>query len=198
MRDEEGIIGMRTALLALLATGLVAAAPGQGGTQPGDGYLVGPPLPGFETAHTAGNKQQWIMEQVPRGETVDDWTRMVTTQRFNDIAKRTAPDEFLGVLALNLSQACKGARSGEPIKLTVSGRPAAKMRADCPNNPRSHQPETFEILAIAGPRDMHVKQVAFRYVPAPDDIAWARSFLDAVNFCLPLSKDPACRIVAPD
>ncbi|WP_338465974.1 hypothetical protein RXV95_10370 [Novosphingobium sp. ZN18A2] len=189
---------MKTALLALLATGLVAAAPGQDRAQPGDGYLAGPTLPGFEIGHTDGDGQQWIMEQVPRGESVHDWTRMITTQRFNGIAGQTTPKDYLGVIARSLPQSCKGAHASDPVTFTVSGRPAAKMRADCPNNPETHLPETFEILAISGPRDLHVRQVAFRYVPSPEDIAWAESYLASTTFCPPLSKTPACRILTPD
>lgn len=189
---------MRKAAFALLAIALTAAAPLGTGPEAGDGYLAGPSLPGFVIGYSNGNARGAIIEQVPDGETVDKWTRMVTTQRFTGVAQTVKPADYLGIIARSLPQSCPGARTGTPRTLTVSGRAAAEMRADCPLNPETHQPETFVMLAIAGPRDMHVKQVAWRYVPSPEDMSWAETYLGSIGFCLPMSTDAACRIVAPE
>lgn len=189
---------MHKAVLALAATMLAGAAPAGADADAGDGYLTGPALPGFVMGFTDGNARGAIAEQVPEGETVERWTRMVTTQRFTGLASTSKPIDYLGYIARSLPLSCRGAVASTPRELTVSGRPAAEMRADCPRNPQTHLPETFLILAIAGPRDMHVKQVAWRYVPSPEDIAWADTYLGSIAFCPPMSTEPACRLVAPD
>lgn len=189
---------MRRTVFALLAILLTAAAPPGTGPDAGDGYLVSSPLPGFMIGFSDGNARGAIIEQVPQDETVDKWTRMVTTQRFSGVAERAKPLDYLGIIARALPQSCPGGRTSAPHEMTVSGRPAAEMRADCPSNPETHLPETFVMLAIAGPRDMHVKQVAFRYVPSPEDMTWAETYLSSVGFCPPMSNDPACRIVSPE
>ncbi|MDE2564048.1 MAG: hypothetical protein KGL48_17560 [Sphingomonadales bacterium] len=189
---------MRKAILAITATMLAGAAPPGAGPDPGDGYLSGPALPGFVIGFSDGNARGAIVEQVPQDETVEKWTRMITTQRFTGLATTTKPVDYLQYMARSLPQSCRGAAAGTPRVTTVSGRPAAEMRADCPSNPQTHLPETFLILAVAGPRDMHVKQVAWRYVPSPEDVEWGENYLGSTGFCLPLSKDPACRLVAPD
>lgn len=183
---------------ALLAGALPASAAPIDGPEAGDGYLAGPALPGFTIVYSGGNARGAIIKQVPQGETAEKWTRMITTQRFTGLATTIKPVDYLQDLARGLPQACRGAVAGTPRATSVSGRPAAEMRADCPSNPRIHQPEAFVVLAIAGPRDMHVKQVTWRYVPSPEDIAWAENYLGSIGFCAPMSTDPACRLVAPE
>lgn len=145
--------------------------------------LVSPALPGFVVGHEAANDEQGIREEVPAGETVEDWTRMVTTQRFGGGAGRTSPTAFLENMVANLAAACPGSQTSRILNGTRSGQPAAQMRAFCPMFARTGKPEAFIILAIAGTTDLHVKQVAFRREPTSDDIAWGESVLAAVTYC---------------
>ena len=69
-------------LAPILAISAAAAQPA--GTE----RLVSPSLPGFVTGHSAANAQQSILEQIPAGESVRAWTRMVTTQRYGGLARR--------------------------------------------------------------------------------------------------------------
>jgi hypothetical protein len=129
---------------------------------------------------------------VPAGETVQDWTRMVTTQRFGGAATRLTPGEFLANIATNLRSACPGASNSRVITGTRGGRPGAQMRAVCPLLARTGKPEVFIILAIAGPEDLHVKQVAFRRIPTTEDIAWGEGVLAAVRYCATGSGSDDC------
>jgi hypothetical protein len=154
--------------------------------------LASPVLPGFVVGHEAANAEQAIREEVPSGETVQAWTRMVTTQRFGGAAARLTPADFLANMAGNLQSACPGASASRVITATRGGRPSAQMRAFCPLFARTGQPEAFIILAIAGVEDLHVKQVAFRRVPTNDDIAWGEGVLAAVRYCPTGSSGDAC------
>jgi hypothetical protein len=159
---------------ALLVLGAAPAAADQ---------ISSPALPGFVVGHEAANDEQAIREEVPAGETVQAWTRMVTTQRFGGAATRVTPVDFLANMVTNLQGACPGASNSRVITGTRGGRPTAQMRAFCPLFSRTGQPEAFIILAIAGAEDLHVKQVAFRRVPTAADIAWGEGVLAAVEYC---------------
>jgi len=178
--------------LALLAT-MPALAPAAIAAPPGSAErLVAPALPGFVLGYSAGNAAQSIREEVPRGETVQVWTRMVTTQRFTGLASRTTPAAYARTILAQLPQACPGASASPVASLKVSGRDASQFQVDCPRN-GTGQRETFILLAIAGRSDMHVKQVAFRGRAAPADLAWGRNYLAATVLCQPGDRKAACQ-----
>jgi len=139
--------------------------------------LTRPPVTGFITGYQVARDGNSIQEQVPAGENVEQWTRMITTQQFAGVAKRVDANGFLQVMIDGLSGACPGA------KVTYR-RPvghAAQMRVDCPLNPKTSLPESFFVKAMPGSADMHVVHVAFRHVPKSDDIAWAERYLAGVS-----------------
>lgn len=153
--------------------------------------LVSPALPGFVVGHSQAGANGMIREEIPRGESVHNWKRMVTTQRFTGLAARVSPVRYAENIVAGLAQACPGA-SASPIQpLTVSGRKAISLKVVCPRTANG-KPESFFMLAIAGKRDMHVKQVAFRGEASSPDFLWARKFLDGVILCEPGSKAAAC------
>ena len=139
--------------------------------------LSRPPVPGFITGYQVTRDGNSIQEQVPKGENVEQWTRMVTTQRFAGVATRTNADGFLQLMIDGLSAACPGARI---TYRRPQGR-AAQMRVDCPLNPKTGLPETFFVKSMPGSADMHVAQVAFRRVPNSADAAWAEHYLAGVT-----------------
>lgn len=181
---------MRWTALSIVAVPLVAAAQPAAREE-----LVSPPLPGFVVGHDVGNARGGIREEIPRGETVQAWSRMVTTQRFADVARIKTPVTYVHDSLAGLPRACPGARISPVVPLRVSGRPAARVQVDCPRS-AGGRPETFIMLAVAGPSGtMHVKQVAWRGGTTPEGLAWGRSFLAGVVLCTAASRVPACRYV---
>jgi hypothetical protein len=154
--------------------------------------LASPALNGFVVGYSAANTQQSIREEVPRGETVEAWTRMVTTQRFVGLAARATPAQYAQNVIAPLPRACPGARVSPIENLTVTGRPAVRLQVDCPRN-GGGQPEMFILLAIGGLRDMHVKQVAFRGALTAANMQWAQGYLAATALCGPGNKEAVCR-----
>ena len=53
---------------------------------------------GFKSGYQASNGKEDIVEYVPTGETVEDWTKMVTVQVFHD-AKNIDPEAFAANIA---------------------------------------------------------------------------------------------------
>ena len=179
---------MAIPLLLGLPAALAAAPP----SLPPAERLASPALTGFVVGYQAANAAQSIREEVPRGETVQRWSRMVTTQRFADLAVRQAPTSYAQTIASSVPQACPGAGISPIAGLSVSGRPAARIRVDCPRS-QGGVPETFILLAVAGQSDMHVKQVAFRGVRTAADLAWAERYLAATALCRPRDPQASCR-----
>jgi hypothetical protein len=151
--------------------------------------MATPPLSGFVEGFAQANPDQSIREEIPAGEAVERWTRMVTTQRFTGLAERISPVGYLANILGHVPGSCPGAQTTRPVVLTVSGRQAAQFEVDCPRN-AGGQPETFILLAVAGARDMHVKQVAWRGGTTPKGLAWGREFLAKVALC---RSDAPCR-----
>lgn len=177
---------MRTIISAVLALLSVPAMAQQNGLPEG---LGSPALTGFVVGYRASNEKQFLQEEIPEGETVHSWTRMVTTQRYRDLALGVTPYQMLQTVAANAPKSCPRAVVTAPASLTIGGRPAAQMKVDCPLNPESGTPETFFMLAVAGQRDMMIKQVAFRRLPSQEDIAFATGFLGSMTVCT--STDPS-------
>ena len=179
---------LRRLVLALLLTAGSAAA------QTAGERIGQPALPGFTQVVQEQGGGNAIAEWVPRGETILQWTRMVTVQRFGGLAASVLPAPYLDRIRANLLQAaCPSATTSPITELTVSGRPAAQFRVDCPMNPRTGAPETFFLRAIGGARDMHVVQIAFRRRPTAQDVAFAQQHLAGVALCGPASTEPVCR-----
>src|SRR5262249_50333153 len=101
-----GAIMTKARFFVLLAALSVPA--GAQGTSGGE-HLASPALAGFVLGYQAANAAQSIREDVPRGETVERWSRMVTTQRFTGLAARSTPDAYARTIAGQLPRACPGA-----------------------------------------------------------------------------------------
>jgi len=139
--------------------------------------LERPAVPGFVAGYEVAKNGNYIQEQVPAGENVEKWTRMVTTQRFAGVAEATSANGFLQLMIDGLASGCPGATV---VYRRPSGK-TAQMRVDCPTNPKTGLPETFFAKAMAGSTDMHVAQVAFRSIPKANDVAWAEKYLGSVS-----------------
>jgi len=176
--------------LAMTVAALLTIAAGP--PAPAGEHLALTPLPGFELAFREEGDGNLIEERIPSGETVERWTRMVTVQRFAGVVQRADAASYLGTIRTNLPRSCPGGTTTPIRSLTVSGHRAARLRADCPRNPQTGLPETFEILAIEGANDIHVAQVAFRRVPSAVDLAWSDRQLAGVALCTGSSREPAC------
>ena len=162
--------------------------------QTGGGEHVGQaPLPGFFLAHRVEAGGSLIEERIPEGETVEAWSRMVTVQRFAGASRRLPPAVLLANIESNLRTSCPGATTTAISEATVSGRRAARMRADCPRLAETGLPESFVMLVIEGSSDLHVAQVAFRRVPTEADLAWADRHLASVVVCDRASREAVCR-----
>lgn len=139
--------------------------------------LAQPALPGFIVGYEVARNGNSMREQIPAGETVQKWTRMITMQRFAGVGRKADGNAFLQLMIDGLQRGCPGAKV---IYRRASER-IGQVRVDCPLNPETSLPETFFAKALPGAADMHIAQVAFRRVPTPADVAWAEHYLASVK-----------------
>ena len=168
-----------------IAAGAAAAPAEWSGRPAASGFVVG-----FDKA----NAEQAIVERIPAGETVERWTRMLTSQRFVGRARDPGPRQLLVNMQELMIGACPGGSTSEIVMMTVSGRPAARMRSDCPLNPQTGLPESYFIVAFAGTKDLFAEQVAFRRVPSAADLSFASKDLQQVRWCTAASMETACKV----
>jgi hypothetical protein len=83
--------------------------------------MSAPDLPGFVVGYEIAGDNQSIREEVPKGETVQKWTRMVTSQRFRNLAQRVTPAQYTGQILKDLPKACPRATASSLQALKVSG-----------------------------------------------------------------------------
>ena len=158
--------------------------------------IVSPPLRQFVALRVGTNKLISIRKEVPHGQTLQRWTRMVTTQRFTGFASRMTPDAYARLIAGQLPEACPDVVVSPIVALKVSDRSASQFQIDCPLG-EGDQPETALVLVIAGKTDMHVKQISLRGAVPAADLSWARNYLAATVLCEPDDQQDACRGVIP-
>lgn len=156
---------------------------------PDDAWLVWPRAEGFVTGNQQSAANGSIEEQVPAGETVNDWSRMITTI---GIPGDQPPEIFTDNLAAGWKQACPGGTATSQIAL-ADFRVSIESRMDCPLNPQTGKPETMFMRSFQGDHMLYVLQVAFRHVPSAAESEWAQAQLNAAVLCTAKSPKPVCK-----
>jgi hypothetical protein len=85
--------------------------------------------PDFE----AEDEMQSLVEFVPAGETVYEWTEMVSVRRFaRDLFRGAKPGQVLDIVAQNIYGACPSSFVYQPLSVsTAAGAPAASALMGC-------------------------------------------------------------------
>lgn len=139
---------------------------------------------GHHLGYSAGDARFTIREWVPRGETVNDWTRMVTLV------------EHLGGLAIGLAEYEEAMRKGfhneacqgpgyEPLESgRINGYSYRSFRLSCDLLTSTGRPEWTLFKVIEGLENVYAVQKAFRYRPDSGEIAeWRRILHDRALVC---------------
>lgn len=147
-----------------------------------DGYIVG-----FQDK----NANQQMTEMVPRGQSVKDWTDMVTVQIFFNMTNVT-PEAYKQRLEKLWVENCKGAQSSPIGQGEERGLPVIVWLQVCPRNKDTGKSEVTLLKAIAGKDSFYVVQKAFRFQPdKPQVEQWSR-YLRNVSVCDSRVPERAC------
>jgi len=132
-----------------------------------------------------------ITEWVPAGETVENWTEMVTVQVFYHL--RGSPEAFMSNLETRWLRGCPGAGPAQPIANAVeNGYPTLVWLLSCPQNPASGKMEVTWFKAVQGSDSFYLVQKAFKFPPSKEQIGRWVGYLKAVRVCDSRLADRAC------
>lgn len=108
-----------------------------------------------------------MTEWVPNGQTVEDWTEMLTVQIFHDL-KEVQPAAFLQNVGTRYLNACPGTPKDTIHTGTVNGYVVSMLELKCPMNPGTGKPETTVFRVIKGKDALYSVQYAWRKAPSED------------------------------
>ena len=164
------------ALMLLPAVAL--AAPAQRG---GEIVSFGTPPADFETGYQASQGGQTIVELVPKGQTVQNWDRMVTIQTLAGNTRSVS--DFRRAVSDGWRSACPGGNTINLSEGQENGYPFALLQMSCEHNPQSGRPEYTWIKAMRGERALYVAQYAFRHLPSREELTDAARRLRGMSLC---------------
>lgn len=166
--------------------------------------LVVVPLPAnFKVAHQQFDNVFFIREAVPPGETVHNWSQMVTVTSNKDLAQRSAmtPEIYAGTMAAQFRKTC-------PSTFTAYGYGAVKFETHdayvaligCGSiaGPQAAHSEIMLVVVIKGSQDYYTVQWAERgpslpVAPVRDDAKWLGRLkqISPIRLCPIVPGEPA-------
>ncbi len=158
-----------------------------------ENLLVGMPQ-GFKLGFKDSKNGMNMQEFVPVGETVQDWTEMVTVQVFLS-RKDLQPAPFLGAMQQQWAGSCKGSSATPVVTGKVNGYDAASVLLRCPLLTSTGKPETTMLTAIKGNDSFYVVQRAVRSVPTPERLETMKKYIESVSVCDSRLPTRACPTV---
>jgi hypothetical protein len=175
-------------LLAALAFGLLVAPAAAEFVN--ENLLMTAPS-GYHVDFQDKDKNSQIAEWVPEGETVDDWTEMITVLTFFNAAAR--PEIYMHNIERYWRENCPGAEEAHQIASVVeNGYASLVFLLNCPRNPKTGKLEMTWFKAIRGNDSLYVVQKAFKFAPAKEQIGRWMGFLRAVRVCDSRLPERAC------
>jgi hypothetical protein len=155
-----------------------------------ENLLTGLPS-GFEVAMQGSQGQMHMMEFIPSGESVEDWSVMITVQTFRGIENGDG-DALARQMERLWLGTCKGAAVERLGGGQTNGYPFVLWSFACPKSPMSGKPESTWLKAIGGADAMYVVQYAYRQLPSDELAEPALSYLAGASVCDTRRPDRPC------
>jgi hypothetical protein len=165
---------------ALIALAVMTAATAASAQLADENLLVAVP-PGYKVGYRVERGNMVMNEMVPAGQTVENWTEMVTVQIFHGV--KAPPEKFRDTLRKNWVAACPGGSGADVTSATENGYPVLIWLLDCPKNPQSGKPEITWFKAIAGNDSFYLVQKAFKFEPDKAQLDRWMAYLKSVSVC---------------
>ena len=162
-------------LLALLLCDAVSAQ------MKDENFLVGMP-DGFKVGFQNKTPTSRITELVPRHETVQDWSQMVTVQIYTGVPNLTPSKMYESMVAL-WAQACSGYNGINISEGVENGYQTMTWLFVCPLLDTTGKPEATFFKVIQGQDAFYVAQRAFRYKPSNEETQAALRYMQSIKAC---------------
>lgn len=164
-------------LFALVAAAVVAQSPAIASTE-----MLGIDVPDeFQVGYHQRNGETEIVELVEPPETVDNWSRLITSIMLIDGAK-LGLDGAYARWREGMRSACP-AMNAALIRGTVDGHAAIRGTISCPNDPQTGKPETVDAFFVEGDANLMSAQVAFRRPVSASDNALIQRIAKSLKVC---------------
>jgi hypothetical protein len=161
---------------------LLAAAVSAQSTPTASTEMLGIDVPDeFQIGHHQRNDTVEIIELVEPPETVDNWSKLITSLMFFDAAE-TGLEVFYARWRDGLRDGCPGMKD-QAVRGSVDGRPAIRAALSCPKNPQTGKPENLSAFLVQGDANLMMAQVAFRHAVTPPDTALAERVKGSLKVC---------------
>jgi hypothetical protein len=145
---------------------------------------------GFQSQHDNRLMTEWV----PAGETVEDWTQMLTVQVYRGATVDAAT--FLQGVGKRYMDDCPGTTAKGIYTGQVNGYVVSMLLLKCPNNAGTSKPETTAFRVIKGKDALYSVQRAWRAVPSDRDLDDVMHFLAKVTVCDTRAPEHPCSSVA--
>jgi hypothetical protein len=169
---------VRSAILILIAC-VSAIASGQS-LIVAENLLFSPPRD-FKIGFESDRDNRLMTEWVPAGQSVEDWTEMLTVQVFRGAAVDAAA--FLQGVGARYMNACPGTSAKGIFTGQINGYVVSMLLLRCPQNPATGKPETTAFRVIKGSDALYSVQHAWRSVPSDQTLDDAMHALAKVTVC---------------
>lgn len=181
---------IRTAIIAL--AGLLAF--GASGVQAleNENLLVALPS-GYKVGYHKNSPAGTISEMVPDGETVENWTEMVTVQIFLNM-RGVTPAQYRQRMQKLWGEACLGSAFSKVKEGVENGYATLTWLQKCPVNGRTGKPELTWMKAMQGRDSFYLVQKAYKFEPSAGQVSRWGGFLDSVRVCDTRLPDRPCKM----
>jgi hypothetical protein len=146
---------------------------------------------GFKIGFKSERPGLAMTEAVPDGETVKDWSEMITTQVFLG-RKGADPSAFLSGIRSQWLAACPGSVEPTIRAGDANGYAVSMVLLECALNPATGKPEVALLRGISGADSFYLIQFAWRAAPTQSQINTATHYLGTVNACDTRTPDHPC------
>lgn len=146
---------------------------------------------GYKVGFQAKQGNMLITEMVPKSETVNNWTEMVTTQIFLGM-KNATPEQFQAVMAKQWLAACNDGNVMPITKGEENGYQFSIWIQTCPLNKSTGNPEKTWFKAIKGNDSFYVVQKAFRFDPSNEQVVQWMKYFRSIMVCDSRLPDRPC------
>jgi len=176
--------------LALVTVVALASGSAVADSLKDENLLVGMP-DGFVVGDQDRDGQMDMAEWIPKGETLDEWSRMVTIQIAHALGG-VEPEALPESIAEGWTSACPHSAVTKILSAEENGYPMTVWSFACPLNPATGKPENMWIKTISGRDALYSVQYAYRHVLDDTLEKPALSYLAAVKVCDTRRSDRAC------
>ncbi len=155
-----------------------------------ENLLAGVP-PGFKIDFQGQENNFVISEMVPEGESINNWTTLITVEIFLG-ETNTTPEEYQQTLTERWFGACENSETYPIAEGVENGYNFVLWQLYCPLNRSTQTLEYTFLKAIQGNDSFYVVQVAFRHEPSDEEITQWMNYLKDVQVCDSRIPERAC------